>query len=80
MMTSILAGAGLTGLFNISRCRIARVLFISRCRIDSVLFIKFFTFGYYAFNLKRMLLLDLGDTETNPKPTKSSFTDFFDGM
>ena len=55
--------------FNISRCRIARVLFI-----------KFFTFGYYAFNLRRMLLLNLGDTETNPKPKKSSFIDFFHGM
>ena len=44
---------------------------ISRLSIASGLIIKFFTFGYYAFNLNCMLLLELGDSERCPN------TEFF---
>ena len=51
---------------------------ISTPMIAPTLIIKlFFTVAYYAFNLNRMLLLESGDMETNPRPEKSSFIRFF---
>ena len=50
---------------------------ISRYTIISVLFVKIFTFGYYDFNLKRMLQLKSGDIETNPGPWRSCFIKLF---
>ena len=49
---------------------------ISRFRIGSTLIIKFFTFGYYAFNSNRILLLESGNIETNPGPKMSLFINF----
>ena len=41
---------------------------IIKSNITNVLLIKYFDFCCYAFNLKRMLLLESGDIQTNPGP------------
>ena len=49
---------------------------INKFNIANVLLIKYFDFCCYAFDLKRMLLLESGDIETNPGPRRSSFIKF----
>ena len=44
---------------------------INAFNIVHVLLIKYFDFCCYAFNLKRMLLLESGDIETNSGPRRS---------
>ena len=43
---------------------------INAINFANVLLFKYFDFCYYALNLKRMLLLESGDIETNPGPRK----------
>ena len=44
---------------------------INTINFANVLLFKYFDFCCYALNLKRMLLLESGDIETNPGPRKS---------
>ena len=44
---------------------------INTINFANVLFFIYFDFCCYALNLKRMLLLESGDIETNPGPRKS---------
>ena len=54
----------MTEFLNIKLRKFLNVKFI-------LLFFKYFDFCHYAPNLKRMLLLESGDIETNPDPRKS---------
>ena len=49
---------------------------ISKFNIANVLLIKYFDFCFCVFNLKQTVLLESGDTETNPGPRQSLFVKF----
>ena len=49
---------------------------INKFNIANVLLINYVDFCCYAFNLKRMLLLESGDIKINPGPGRSSFVKF----
>ena len=49
---------------------------IDKFNIANVLLITYFSFCCCAFNLKRMLLLESDNIETNPDPTRSPFIKF----
>ena len=46
---------------------------INKFNIANILLMKYFDFGWYAFILKRMLLLECGNTEINPGPRRFCF-------